>query len=98
MEAIFDHKVVFGTKGDILVKDVANSLLADELLLRISGMALEKCFDGLLIEKINVKFISSSTNSPLTHSVVVEIIAQFQPKLNKAIPALIEKLSGIKVE
>jgi len=97
MEAIFEHDVIFGTSGDILVSDVARSLLANEEMLRLVGSVLENCFDGLVVQKIDVKFKSSTTNSPLKESLIVSIFTTWQSDINKVIPPMWGSITGVEI-
>lgn len=98
MEAMFSHEVVFSNRDRILVSDVAHSLLANEQIILNIGSILEKCFDGLTIEKINIEFRSATVNSPLKEALAAGILFTFQDTLKKEVPAMIEKISGQHID
>jgi hypothetical protein len=92
MEVSLNHEIVFDTHSELFVSDVAKSLLANEEMVLLVGAILEKCIDGLTIEKIDVKFKSSTTNSPLKETLFLTIYTAIQPDLNKVIPEMINDL------
>src|SRR5271169_1221244 len=64
VEVNFPHEIVFGTKKAVSVSDVAASLIANDQILFDVARILEKCFAGLVIEKISVEFRTATTSSP----------------------------------
>lgn len=97
MERIFIHEIVFDTKNDSLVSDVARSLIANEEIIRVACSVLEKCATGLKIDKVDIKFGSTTTNSPLKETLLVAIFTTWQSDLNARVPEMIEDLTGIYI-
>lgn len=97
MEIALNHEIVFDTRSDLFVSDVARSLLANEEIVLLAGQILEKCVDGLVIEKMDVKFKSSTTNSPLKETLFLTIFTAVQPDLNKVIPEMVSEIFDVEI-
>ncbi len=96
-EVIFDHQVTYDIKGNASVADVANSLLANERLMRYAGIILEDCIDGFKVESIDVKVSKVTHNSPLAEALIGILIVAYQRDLVKEVPPIIEHFLGVKV-
>lgn len=98
MELLFQHKIVFSNQDEISVRDVANSLLANEQMVLAIGEILENCFIGLSVEKVSVDFRAATINSPLTEELGTKLVVQFQEAFRTQIPKLIESVTGLRVD
>ena len=92
------HTIQFSNEKSVSVRDVTNSLLANEQMLIDVGRVLEFCADGLEVTSINVEFLSASVNSPLKEALSAGILFAFQDSLKREVPKFIQKLTGVHVE
>jgi hypothetical protein len=97
MEVSLRHALSYSTKGDVPVPIVAQNLLANERLIHESIRVLGDCFDGLEIQKINVKVAHLSNSSPFKEILAVAVFMTYQNELVKEVPNLIQKLTGQQV-
>lgn len=92
------HVVQFRNEKDVTVRDVTDSLLANEQMVLDIGRILELCADGLEVSSIKVAFVSASVNSPLKEALSAGILFTFQDDLKREVPKFIEKLTGAHVD
>lgn len=97
MEIEFPHSVEYDMDGRASVGAVAQSLIAHERLAKEAVLLLEAYFPGLTVEAATVSVRHVQQHSPLKAAFAVAVVAAFQPKLEKDIPAIIKDISGIAV-
>ena len=54
MDAPFAHTITYDTTGTVPVASIAQSLVANDELLREIGELLESCVPGLSVERIDI--------------------------------------------
>ncbi len=94
MEASLPHFVQYELDGRPSVAIVAQSLIANERLAKEAVLLLEAYVPGLTIETTVVSVRHVSQESPLQAAFAVAIVAAFQPKLERDVPAIITDLTG----
>lgn len=77
MELTFDHNVVFNTRSEVPLADIARSLVATEMVVKRLPMVLEKLFPGLRVERIEIDLRKAESGS-LIEDFVLKIIGDFQ--------------------
>ena len=97
MERRFDHTLVFEAKEEISAREVANSLLANERIIRAATAVISECYPDLDITSVNVIFNDAAINSPLKIDLIVAIFAAFQDDIKQVIPKGIEAMFGAEI-
>lgn len=97
MDGKIHHQITYRFDGTASVEEVAASLIAQERLLNDAIRVIEACFDGLLIEKVQVSVKAVSQESPLKEVLAGLILLSYQEELLVEIPPLIEKLFGVQL-
>ncbi len=97
MEASLNHFVQYDLDGDSSISAIAESLVANEKLVKEAVLLLEALIPGLLIERATVSVRRVVQESPLKEAFVVALVAAFQPKLERDVPKIITDLTGIVV-
>lgn len=95
-EAVFPHYFDYPDARNLSLPDIANSLLAQERLVRFAAEILEKSIDGLTIDKVIVR-LEYASNGSLKEAFFVGLFATFQKDLEKATPEVIQSLTGYEV-
>lgn len=95
--ANFTHAVTYTNDGKIPVSEVAESLLANENLIKLTIPLLEKLYPGLVIETVEVNFKSASHDSPLSETFGITLFSTFQEDLERDVPEIIEHLTGKEI-
>ncbi len=80
-----------------VVTALAQSLISNEKLAKEAVLLLEAYIPGLVIEATAVSVRRVSQDSPLKQAFVVAIVAAFQPKLERDVPAIITDLTGYQI-
>lgn len=93
-QANFMHAITYTNEGKVPVSEVAESLLANEQLIKLTIPLLEKLYPGLKIRDIEVHFKNASHDSPLKEIFGISIFAAFQQDLEREVPDIIEHLTG----
>lgn len=94
MELALHHSVTYTTPDDVPVEVVARSLIANERLIREALRVIEAVSPGTTISAVRVRVNSLSNASPLKQAFAVALFVTFQKDLERAVPALIEQLTG----
>lgn len=97
MELALRHALTYTTDGDVPVEVVARSLVANERLIHEALRVIETISPGAEISAIRIRVASLSNASPLRQAFAVALFMTFQKDLERAVPALIEKLTGVDV-
>jgi hypothetical protein len=97
LEASLNHFVQYDLDGRSSVAAVAESLLANEKLIKEATLLLEAITPGLVIEQTIVSVRRIGQESPLTQAFVTALVITFQPKLERDVPKIITDLTGIEV-
>lgn len=90
----FNHELEFTNQGVISIADIANTLLANEVLLRNAGFLYGRLIEGLTVESVNIDFRDATHRSPLREIFVGGLIVTYQEDLQKEVPLILQKLSG----
>lgn len=93
-QANFMHAITYTNEGKIPVSEVAESLLANEQLIRLAVPLLEKLYPGLEIQNVEIHFKQASHDSPLKEIFGISLFAVFQEDLENDVPEIIEHLTG----
>jgi hypothetical protein len=93
-EIPFEHKIFYDMTEVSSIADVANSLLANERLLRCSVLLLEDLVDGVTISSVDVRIKRITQESPLEEWLSGAVVTAYQRDLEKEVPRLIHKLLG----
>lgn len=96
-ELLLTHHLTYDISGDASVSDVANSLLANERMIRFSSMILEECIEGFHVDSVNVKVKQVTHQSPLKELLAFALVVTFQEDLAKEVPPFIEGLLGTDI-
>lgn len=97
MDLQFAHSVSYETDGAVPVPKIAESLLANERLLFNASELIEECVNGLSIEGVKIGLKTITHESPLREMFFFSLIASFQDKLEKEVPAAVENLLGVRI-
>jgi hypothetical protein len=97
VEILVPQRFVYGTAEPAPISDVIASLSAAETLLHSTGPLLEGLIPGLTIDRIDVSVREISQESPLREILLATLVATFQKDLEKDVPPILEKLTGIKI-
>lgn len=97
MEASLNHFVRYDLEGHSSVSAVAESLLANEKLIKEAVLLIEALVPGLVIEQTTVSVRRIGQESPLTQAFVAAMVVAFQPKLERDVPKIITDLTGVTV-
>lgn len=95
-EAVFRHEIEYPDNHGITLSEIAATLIAQEKLIPIALEALEKIYPGLSIEKVSIRFDYAQSGS-LKEALYVAVLTTYQKDLERAVPALIEHLIGVRV-
>jgi hypothetical protein len=96
MKVDFVHKIEYTNNNSIAVADVANSLIANKAIVRSIKEILENCIEGVAVD-VEVLFKEATHNSPLKEIMGASLFVAFQKDLEKEVPAIIEKITGMHV-
>ncbi|MAE51062.1 MAG: hypothetical protein CMH27_04565 [Micavibrio sp.] len=96
-ETKFTHEITYTNEGKIPVSEIAESLLANEQLIKLTVPLLEKLYPGLEIKDIEIHFKNASHNSPLQEIFGISLFVSFQEDLENEVPELIEYITGKEV-
>lgn len=77
MELAFDHNVVFNTRSEVPLADIARSLVATDMIVKRLPAVLENLFPGLRVERIEIDLKKAEAGS-LIEDFVLKIIGDFQ--------------------
>jgi len=77
MELTFDHNVVFNTRSEVPLTDIAKSLVATEMVVKRLPAVLENLFPGLRVERIEIDLRKAESGS-LIEDFVLKIIGDSQ--------------------
>lgn len=94
MELALPYAITYNVRDDVPVTLVAKSLLASERLIQESFRLLEDIEPGLSVTKVAVAVREVSQQSPLREVLITTFILSFQEDLERAVPQLIEALTG----
>lgn len=97
MEATLRHLVEYDVPDRPSVSAVAESLLANERLVKEAVLLLEACAPGLIIESATVSVRHLSQESPLRELLVVAMMTAAQPKLVTDMPKILTDLTGVEI-
>lgn len=97
MDAVLYHGVEYDVVRPVAVEDVIKSLEANARLIHRSTFLLTRLFPGIRIETGTVSVRSLSQESPLKELFALATIVTFQEDLQKEVPELFEKLTGVHV-
>lgn len=86
------HQVTYDLKGNAVISDVANSLVANEKLIKLSCLILEDCIPGFKIESIDVKLKRVLNESPLTEMLGYALVMVYQKELIAEVPPIVESI------
>lgn len=95
-EAVFRHTLHYPDNDGITIRDIANTLLAQEKLLRVAAEILETAVDGLTVERVQLRLEIAETGS-LTETLLVAFFVVYQTELTSEVPELIEALTGLHI-
>jgi hypothetical protein len=92
LDLSFNHAVIYSNKGTVPVPDIARSLLATEhLATEYLPRLLERLFEGLTVQALEVELRHVQHESPLTEKYLFKLAVVFQERLEKYITALGDK-------
>lgn len=95
-EAVFQHRLEYPDNHGITLSEIAATLVAQEKLIPIAIEILEKIYPGLHVQNVKINFDYARYGS-LQENLFVAILIVYQKDLDKAVPELIEKLTGLHV-
>jgi hypothetical protein len=95
-EAVFIHRLDYPESDLYTLKDVANTLLAHEKIIKLVGQVLEKSVDGIEVRRIQIRLDKVEMGS-LKEAFFVALITVYQTDLQNGMPELIEALTGTAV-
>ncbi|MEO0364965.1 MAG: hypothetical protein AAF265_05665 [Pseudomonadota bacterium] len=85
------------TKDVVPIHEVARNLIATERLIHESLQLLPDMYDGLELKTSSVSVSELTNASPLREIVAVAVFLAYQEELEKEVPELIERLTGVTV-
>lgn len=97
MERRFEHSLVFEAKDAVSAREVAQSILANEKIIRTAVSVIAACYDDFDISQVNVIFGDAAINSPLKVDLIVAIYSSFQEDIKQVIPKGIEAMTGLEI-
>lgn len=97
MEASLRHFVQYDIPGHSSVAAIAESLIANERLVKEATLLLEAFVPGLIVESSTVSVRRVVQESPLQQTFVVALVAAYQRQLERDVPKIITDLTGIEV-
>lgn len=97
MELTIPHSVVYDFEGRATVREVANSIIAQDRLVREALAVLEEVFPDLDFEKPVVSIRALSQESPLRTLLVTIVVASYSPGLGEDVPDILNTLFGLDV-
>lgn len=98
MELTIPHSVVYDFQGRATVQEVANSIVAQDRLVREALAILEELFPNLTFEKPKVSVRAISQESPLTTLLQTIVVASYATGLGEDVPDILDTLFGINVK
>lgn len=98
MEIAIPHSVTYTNETTISVTDIAQSLIANEAILKMAIQNLQFCFKGFTVEKIDVKFREATHGSPLKQTMIAITYATFQKDLENEVPGFIGQIIGTPID
>lgn len=93
----FSHEIEFTNKSIIPVTDVANSLLANEVLLRNAGFLYGRLIDGLTVNSVNIHFRNATHCSPLKEVFIAGLIVAYQEDWRKEVPLILQQVTNDQI-
>lgn len=93
-ETIFRHEIEYPDNHGITLSKIAATLIAQEKLIPIALEALERIYPGLEIQKVTIRF-DYALHGSLKEALFVAILTAYQKDLERSVPDLIEKLTGL---
>ncbi len=97
MEVRLAQSVTYQADGIVPIRQIAESLLANERLLTEVGGFLNESVEGLTVGKIQVGVRSIAHESPLREIFFFSLLMTFQESLEEEVPVGLERIFGIEV-
>lgn len=97
MEIQFKHHVEYLTQSDVPISVVAKSLLANERFIHEGLQLFGDIFEDLEISSVSVRVSELNNASRLKEILAGVLFLTYQKDLDKEIPEIIEKLTGLEV-
>jgi hypothetical protein len=94
MEVTLWHGIQYDVDAPVAVEDLIKSLEANAKLLQRTGDLLSDLFPGLKFETKSISVVRLSQESPLSELFAYATVMAYQKDLEKAVPHLIEQLTG----
>lgn len=97
MEVLIPHRVDYMVEGPVPIEDVIGTLYANQRLVTSYGELLGLIFDGLTVERADLR-VRQISSSSLKEAFFVALLIVFQKELTTEVPPMVENLLGVKVD
>lgn len=96
MEWVFDHRIKYTTEHPVSLIDAANTLIANDSLIRLLPSVLEKIFPEIVVEKVDIELKDAEKGS-LTEDFIVAFLITQVTSIEVYLEDGVEAVSGMQI-